>query len=210
VSDAIFFDFDGVIMDSMALKLDSYARALDEFNFDRADLNRIVVEYTGTSRHRILTVMYEELAGERIPEKVFAEALAKFNREDAASVPRMPRVPGSLEFIQRFHADRFTAIVTGTPHDVIQHTAKFHGLTEYFDVIRGTPDTKVQIVTEEMEKQQITPEQALFIGDGKTDQLAADACGMRFVGMAGEFSSFEPASAWRVVSNLNELVGEFS
>jgi phosphoglycolate phosphatase-like HAD superfamily hydrolase len=209
VTDSIFFDFDGVIMDSMALKLDSYAHALRQFEFDRAALNQIMVEHTGTSRHRILRVMHQELAGTPISEENFDRALADFNREDAASVPRMPRVPGSLEFIERFHADRFTAIVTGTPHDVIQQTSEFHGLMAYFDVVRGTPDTKVQIVTEEMERHQIVRENALFIGDGKTDQLAAEACGIRFVGMAGEHSSFDPATAWRVVSDLNELVGDF-
>ena len=31
MTDSIFFDFDGVIMDSMALKLDSYAHALRRF-----------------------------------------------------------------------------------------------------------------------------------------------------------------------------------
>ena len=203
--EAIFFDFDGVIMDSMALKLDSYAHALRDYEFDRDDISRIMAQHMGTSRRKILVEMYRELKGEVMPADSFARALQDFNAQDAASVPRMPFVPGSLEFIKSIHRDRFTAVVTGTPHDVIQDTARYHGLTSYFDVIRGTPDAKTQIVSEELKRHSLNPERSIFIGDGLADQRAADNCGMRFVGVRGEFSSFEPESAWMVVNDLNEI-----
>lgn len=203
---AIFFDFDGVIMDSMSLKLEAYCECLREFNFAREDMNRLVREHMGQSRHRIIVRIYEELTGQKITPEIFDRALAKFNEMDDANREKMQFLPGSLEFIQRVHADRFTAVVTGTPEDFILKATSHHDLDQYFDIVRGSPDTKRNIVTTLLKEHTLDPEASIFIGDGKTDQDAADHCGLRFVGFDNGDFSFDPTHAWKVVTNLNQLV----
>jgi len=205
MSKAIFFDFDGVIMDSMALKLEAYCECLREFNFSRDDVNRLVREHMGQSRRRIIVWIYEELTGKKITDEIFETALAKFNELDEAARAKWQFLPGSLEFIQKVHADHFTAVVTGTPENFILKTTAYHDLDQYFDIVRGSPDKKSKIVSELLEANSLDPADCIFIGDGKTDQEAANHCGMRFVGFDNGESSFNPETAWKVVTNLEQL-----
>jgi phosphoglycolate phosphatase-like HAD superfamily hydrolase len=203
---AIFFDFDGVIMDSMTLKLDSYCHALDEFGFPRQELDRIMRQFMGTSRRRILAAMYEELAGSPMNDELFQRSLSRFNQHDEASRARMEPIPGSTEFLEKIHDNYFTAVVTGTPEEVIKRTTAFHKLDPFFDVVRGSPDSKTKIISELMHDRRLHTSECLFIGDGKADQEAADACQVRFVGMDNGAASFDPATAWRVVTDLTQLL----
>lgn len=202
---AIFFDFDGVIMDSMALKVQAYCACLSEFNFDPDEIEKIVSEHMGQSRRRIIVVLYERLKGEKIPPDVFESALKVFNDLDDAAREKMTYLPGSREFVEAVHSGYYTAIVTGTPEDFILKTTAYHDLDQYFDTVRGSPDQKPAILAELMAKNGLIPEECIFIGDGKTDQQAADHHGMRFVGMNSSHASFDPASAWKVVTDLNQL-----
>ena len=202
---AIFFDFDGVIMDSMHLKLEGYCLAMAPFGFRREDVNRLMRRYMGQSRRRIIRFMHAELAGEEISDAEFERALQVFNEYDATSRAAMKPIPGSHEFLAAVHEGFFTAVVTGTPEDFILPTTAHHNLDRFFDIVRGSPDTKRAILAELMRNHGFSPDECLFIGDGKTDQDAADHHAMRFVGLDNGDASFDPATAWKVVRDLNEL-----
>lgn len=205
---AIFFDFDGVIMDSMTLKLESYLHALDRFQFDRAEVKRLVWQYMGQSRQRILRFIHEELAGGPITDNDYQEVLALFNKHDDDSRKLMEFIPGSLEFLKSVHERFYTAVITGTPEDFILRTTAHFDLDRYFDIVRGSPDKKVDIARQLLQANQLNPAEVLFIGDGLTDQEAADAHNIRFVGRGTEESSYNPETAWRVIEDLNELLPE--
>jgi phosphoglycolate phosphatase-like HAD superfamily hydrolase len=202
---AIFFDFDGVIMDSMHLKLDGYCLAMAPYGFARDDVNRLMRRHMGQSRRRIIRFMHAELAGSEMPDGEFERALRVFNEHDDASRADMQPIPGSFEFLERVHQSYFTAVVTGTPEDFILRTTAHHDLDRYFDIVRGSPDTKRDILADLLAANGLSPAESLFIGDGRTDQEAADHHGMRFVGLDNGDASFNPDTAWRVVRDLNEL-----
>jgi phosphoglycolate phosphatase-like HAD superfamily hydrolase len=203
---AICFDFDGVIMDSMGLKLESYCFALQRFDFSHARIKALVHVYAGLSRHRILPLMYEELSGHKASASLDRELLERFTEHDDRCRALMQPVPGTLPFLKKVHACCYTAVVTGTPQGVIEKTVLFHNLSPYFDEVRGSPQSKDEIVEDLISRQDIPRDQWIFIGDGKTDQDAADACHIRFVGVDRGDKSFVPGRAWKVMSTLMDLV----
>jgi len=203
---AIFFDFDGVIMDSMHLKLEGYCRALAQFNFPRDQMDRIMCENMGTSRQKIIVEMYQQLSGKTITDDIFEPALATFNKLDEEARPKMVMMAGSLDFLKKIHLDYYTAVVTGTPEDVVLRTTAYHKLDSYFDIVRGSPETKADIISGLMKDNQFKIEECIFIGDGKADQNAAAACDIRFVGMNCHGASFNHEKAWRVIKDLHELL----
>lgn len=203
---AILFDFDGVIMDSMALKLESYCFALQRFDFSQARIKELTHVYAGLSRHKILPLMYEQLSGHRASHSVAAELLERFTEHDDQCRSLMQPVEGTLPFLKRVHLHCFTAVVTGTPQDVIDKTVLFHNLGDYFDEVRGSPQSKEEIVEDLIRRHDIPRKQWIFIGDGKTDQDAADACHIRFVGVDRGDKSFVPGRAWKVMSTLMDLL----
>jgi phosphoglycolate phosphatase-like HAD superfamily hydrolase len=203
--EGILFDFDGVIMDSMELKLDSYCHALERFRFPRDDIKSLQNLYTGLSRHKVLVLVYEKLSGQRITDPIRTELYDRFADHDESSRSLMSPVPGSLPFLDAVHARFYTAIVTGTPDDVIERTVAFHKLGIYFDAVCGSPRSKQEIVEALIAGQNIDRDKFILIGDGKTDQDAAEACHIRFVGLNQGAASFEPVRAWKVVSSLLDL-----
>ena len=205
---AICFDFDGVIMDSMGLKFDAYCFALERFAFSKARIRDLMHRYAGLSRRRILALMYEQLSGHEAPERLSDELTKRFTDHDDRSRPLMQPIPGSLPFLEKAHLHCYTAVVTGTPQEVIDKTVAFHDLGRYFGRVCGSPRTKEEIVESLMAAQEIPRDQWIFIGDGKTDQVAADACGIRFVGLDQGTTSFEPDRAWKVVPTLMALLPE--
>jgi phosphoglycolate phosphatase-like HAD superfamily hydrolase len=201
----ILFDFDGVIMDSMELKLDSFCHALERFRFSREDIKAVQDRYTGLSRHKILLLIYEELSGQSITDSIQAELSDRFTDHDERSRPLMSPVPGTMQFLEAVHSRFYTAIVTGNPDDVIKRTVAFYQLGNYFDAVCGSPRSKQEIIEELIAGQNIDRDKFIFIGDGKTDQDAAEACDIRFVGLNQGAASFDPSRAWKVVSSLLDL-----
>ena len=201
----ILFDFDGVIMDSMELKLDSYCHALERFMFSREDIKALQNLYTGLSRHKVLVLIYEKLSGKSITGSIRTELYDRFADHDERSRSLMSPVPGTMPFLEAVHSRFYTAIVTGTPDDVIERTVAFHKLGSYFDAVCGSPRSKQEIVEELIAGQNINRDKFILIGDGKTDQDAAEACDIRFVGLSRGAASFEPDQAWKVVSSLLDL-----
>lgn len=201
----LFFDFDGVIMDSMHLKLDAYCEALKRYQFKRTDIDKLMRRYMGQSRKRILSFLVRDLSGIEWSKEEHREALDIFNRCDEASRSKMTFMPGSLDFLKKHTSFFYTAVVTGTPQYAIDKTIHHFQLTSYFDCVKGSPETKVNILSKLLTTTGYAAQECLFIGDGRTDQVAADAHNMPFVGMDNRASSFEPTTAWKVIANLNEL-----
>jgi len=206
---AILFDFDGVIMDSMGLKLDTYCFALQQFDFPYADIKDLVHTLAGLSRQKTLALMYEALSGKKITERTAMDLVSRFTEHDENSRALMLPMPGTLPFLEKVHAQVYTAIVTGTPQAVIDKTVTYHRLDTYFDEVRGSPQSKVDIVEDLISRQDIPRDQWIFIGDGKTDQDAADVCQIRFVGLDQGTVSFTHSRAWKVVSTLIDLLPLF-
>lgn len=202
---AVFFDFDGVVMDSMHLKLESYCYAFEGEGFDPDEINRIQTREAGISRHRLLGIIYKELKGEKLPAALFERALERFNRHDDESRGRMEFVPGTERFLQKVAVRYYTAVVTGTPQEVIERTVAHFGLGPYFDEVRGSPKVKTEHLGELMRGRALRPEQCLYVGDAVKDQEAAEACQVPFVGLDRGDAPFVTARAWAVVHSLAEL-----
>ena len=118
-------------------------------------------------------------------------------------------MPGTMPFLEKVHSMVYTAIVTGTPQAVINKTVAFHTLGTYFDEVRGSPQSKVEIIEDLITRENIPRDQCIFIGDGKTDQDAAEVCHIRFVGLDQGTVSFTHNWAWKVVSTLTDLLPLF-
>lgn len=202
----IFLDFDGVIMDSMALKLESYCFALEEFEFVRAEIQQLQLEFTGQSRNRVLAKMVEHITGSVPDDDNLQRLVDKFTEHDDASRPQMQLLPGALEFLEAVQESHYVALVTGTPQFAIDATLEHHNLQQYFRDVCGTPRVKNEILGTLMETHSLNVDECIMVGDGRVDQIAADTNRMRFVGMACDGASFEPESAWKVVQSLPELL----
>jgi phosphoglycolate phosphatase len=208
----VYLDFDGVIMDSMTLKLDAYCHALAEFGFARGKVREQQLLYAGLSRSRALPLMYEALSGgkEITPEEK-ARMLARFAEEDVRLRPRMRLLPGVPEFLEEARRrDVPLAVVTGTPQEVIDATMDHFGIRHWFREVHGWPPLKAEHLAGLLARHGLNPGEALYVGDAVQDINAAEAVGIPFIAVDhgdGVFHGRKPMATLKGLRELPEWLG---
>lgn len=181
--DGLFFDFDGVILESAEAKTEALLELFtDLLPPEKLDaLRRYHLENVGISRYVKFEWVYRELLGKELSpgEK---EALGRrYSRAAYEKVRRVPLVPGArgaLEVLGREHA---LFVVSGTPTEEVAALARERGVAHHFTEIWGSPATKPDIVRDLLARHALVPSRALFIGDGLTDYRAAEETGLHFL-----------------------------
>lgn len=202
----VFLDFDGVIMDSMGLKLDSYCHAFEGCGFSREAIRKLQLATAGMSRYKTIPLMYESLSGKPMPEGLYQEALARFGSHDEASRGKMILKKGSSDFLRAMAAAEMPlAIITGTPQEVIERTVAHFDLAKYFTRVCGAPGSKLQHMERLLAEFDLQAGQVIFVGDAIKDQEAADALGVPFVGVNNGDDPFEPGSLAAEIRALDQL-----
>lgn len=203
----IFLDFDGVIMDSMDLKLDSYCKAFEGCGFSREAIHQMQLASAGLSRVKTIPLIYLALAGKVMPEPLFQSALDKFTAHDEGSRAELTFKPGALEFLEAARAMRiYMAVVTGTPQVAIDRTITQFNLGVYFLKVCGTPGGKAEHLEEMMEAYRLDPAECWFVGDAIMDQKAAESAKVRFIGLNNGDDPFSSGGPWREIQALSELI----
>jgi phosphoglycolate phosphatase-like HAD superfamily hydrolase len=203
----IGLDFDGVIMDSMGLKLDSYCHAFAGLGFAREDIRRLQLASAGLSRFKTIPYMYETLAGRPMPAEAAELALRRFREHDEESRGKMRLMDGARDFLDAAR-DRGIplAIVTGTPQEVIERTLAHFSLGGYFRQVCGTPGSKAEHLSRLAAEAGVDPGDCLYVGDAVKDQEAAMEVGMPFAGVDNGDHPFAPAGLSAETAGLRELI----
>lgn len=205
--DFVFLDFDGVVMDSMALKLDSYCHAFDGLGFDRGAVRKLQQESAGLSRQKTIPLIYEALAAAVMPEDLYARALARFTAHDEASRSRMKPKAGAMEFLEAARTVGIpVAIVTGTPQEVIEKTVAYFRLEPFFARVCGTPGSKAAHLARMLAEFSLRADRCLFAGDAIKDQEAAVAVGMPFAGVNNGDNPFQAQGLTLEIQGLDALI----
>lgn len=184
---AVFFDFDGVILDSVAVKTAAFA----EMYADHGEaVQRAVVDYHlshgGVSRFEKFRYFHEDLLGRPMTDALMAELCAAFNELTLSKVMAAPFIPGARETLAGLAELGVPAFVaSGTPQaelEAIVLARLGHGV---FAEVHGSPRTKAEIVRDVLARHGFAPGQCVFVGDAVTDWRAARECAVPFVGVAG-------------------------
>jgi phosphoglycolate phosphatase-like HAD superfamily hydrolase len=93
-----------------------------------------------------------------------------------------PFVPGAQEFLISYSAYFPFFIASATPQDELVSIVEQRSLGKYFRGIFGAPRTKAAIIDSILQKQALRPDEVLFVGDALNDYMAAQTCGVPFVG----------------------------
>jgi beta-phosphoglucomutase len=204
----IILDFDGVILESVAIKTEAYRELFSAYP---EYVDRILVyhlENLGTSRFDKIRFIYDHILGRDLPAGEFQRLLTRYADLVREKVLQAPFVPGALEFLERFHRRLPLYIVSATPQDEIRLIVKERGLSRFFRGVYGSPRKKVESMREIIETSGTDPKSALYVGDAMNDLHAAESLGLRFVGRVaeGEKNPFPgDRSIELVVKDLHEL-----
>jgi HAD superfamily hydrolase (TIGR01549 family) len=187
---AVFFDFDGVILDTVDVKTDAFASMFHKYG---PEVEQAVVDYHlahgGVSRFEKFKYYYSELLKKPIVDEELNQLGRQFNKLVLEKVLAAPFIPGALETLKELQEKGVPSfVVSGTPDDEIKFIVQRRKLSDYFIEVHGSPRTKSEIVGELLQRYGYAAEGCLFIGDAMTDYEAAQKMGVHFLGIISEDS----------------------
>jgi phosphoglycolate phosphatase-like HAD superfamily hydrolase len=180
--ETIFFDFDGVIVESVRTKGDAFHEMYLPYGKEFAD--RVLAHHLkngGVSRFRKFRIWNGEWLGEEIDEERVKRLASDYSDLVRRRVIEAPFVHGALGFLQRQAVRCRMWVVSGTPTGELRDIIEGRGLNEFFQEAYGSPREKSYWVEQVLECEGLKRSECAFIGDTLTDFSAATKCGLKFV-----------------------------
>lgn len=177
----IFFDFDGVIKDSVKVKSDAFEILFSTFGIHLSKKVRMHHEnHTGLPRHDKLS-LYIEWSGQKVSSKLIDEYADKFSNLVKKKVICSEWVPGILSFLESNWQKKSFFLVTATPQNEIEQIISELNIKHYFQEIIGSPVRKNVSVKSLLKKYSVSKKNSLLIGDSISDYDAASYNDISFI-----------------------------
>ena len=177
----IFWDFDGVIKDSVTVKSEGYEKLFSSYGRDVVEKVRHHHSlHGGVSRYDKIPLYLSWTGTTSSPERI-QELCERFSNSVQQAVIDSPWVPGVREYLQANHSNQHFILITATPQEEIESILDALEITHYFKEIYGAPKPKTEVVSEALNRLRCPAEQALVVGDSATDCNAAEKNNVSFL-----------------------------
>ena len=181
---AFFFDFDGVLADSVEVKTRAFAKLFEPYGPEV--VSKVVAHHRhhgGMTRVDKFRHYYHEYLGKSLRTEEMTDLCRRFSELVVDEVVAAPEIKGAEEFLQRWCRRLACFVISATPHEEIKEIVKRRGMEQYFKEVLGAPVDKRRNLEILLEKYNLNPSRCFFFGDAESDYLAAHICGVEFFGI---------------------------
>jgi phosphoglycolate phosphatase-like HAD superfamily hydrolase len=179
---AIFWDFDGVLMDSNPVRNNGFASVLKDYPAGEvAQLLQYHKANGGLSRYVKFRYFFETIRNESITDEVVLEWATKFSsimKENLLNKDLL--ISETLSWVKANYLAVPMHIVSGSDGQELRFLCHYHGIDHYFKDIEGSPTPKKQLVDALLKKYSYTPGNCVLVGDSINDYEAAQVNGLQF------------------------------
>ncbi len=178
---SIFFDFDGVLVDSVPIKLAAYREIFSPFGEEVVeDITKYHIENGGIDRYKKIEYILSKYSLPLSLKNQLADQFAHLVKE---KVVQAPAIPSMIHLAKEMFNKIPLFIVSGTPESELKEIVVRRKWDLYFNEIKGSPSSKVEITKMLLDKYNLPCENSIFIGDATTDFHTAKNCKMWFLGV---------------------------
>lgn len=184
---AIFFDFDGVIVNSTSTKTAAFRTLFHEY-----DNNTIqeIVDYHhlhgGISRVVKIDHAHRNIIGKPLDSAELERWAARYRALVIEEVIKVDWIAGVEQSLKKLTESVPLFVISGTPEEELLEVVERRGMRRFFQEILGSPIKKPAHIGRLLNKYSLTPNRCVFIGDALTDYDAARETGLHFIGIRGE------------------------
>ena len=170
----IFWDFDGVIKESVSVKTDAFRKLFSDFG---SKVSQQVVSHHinngGMSRFDKIP-FYLKFANLQVTKENIQKYCNKFSKLVEKEVVNSKWVNGVEEIIKENDLDNQKFVIaSATPQNEMERILKELKIFSKFSLIFGSPNTKENAIKVSLKKFNYSQEEALMIGDSTSDFKAA-------------------------------------
>lgn len=181
--DAVVFDFDGVLVESVNVKTQAFAALYS--GYGSAVVEQVVAFHLangGLSRYEKFHYFHNKLLGIHLSHEEENRLAAEFNARVEAAVVAAPWVEGAEEFLAKYHTAIPLFVASGTPEEELKRILQKRHISHYFRAAFGSPAKKGAILRSILESGGYRPAKVLMIGDALLDLEGAEEAGTCFLG----------------------------
>jgi HAD superfamily hydrolase (TIGR01549 family) len=177
----IFWDFDGVIKESVTVKSDAFEQLFLPFGKEVAINVRKHHEANGGMSRFDKLPIYLKWVGQEAIEELTTEYEEKFSRFVKQKVTNSDWVSGILDYLENNRHYQQFFLITATPQQEIESIIDQLNIPSYFKQIIGAPIKKEDALKNIVVDFSINPEEAIMVGDSINDYEAAVINNVKFV-----------------------------
>jgi len=171
----LFWDFDGVIKDSIEVKTQAFFQLFEAFG-------EVVTEkvckhheaHGGMSRFNKLPI-YLRWAGLEPNQSKVNEYCEQFSQRVLQGVIDAPWVPGVERYLRNNSNQQTFLLVSATPQEELEHIIRVLDLSTCFAEVYGAPIHKQDVIGKILLERGLEARDCLMIGDAQADLDAAEA-----------------------------------
>ena len=191
--DAIVFDFDGVLVESVDVKTRAFAALYAEYG-DR--IVKQVVDYHlhhgGVSRFEKFRYYQEVLLGKTLTKEEETQLGDRFAEYVENAVVEAAYVSGAYEFLENNYQSIPLFVASGTPDQELKRIISRRNMSHYFVSVHGSPTKKGAIIQEILTTHRLNPDRVLMVGDAIADYEGASIAGVKFIGRVMKYPDPAP------------------
>jgi len=174
--DAILFDMDGVLVDSLDAWWKSLNQALKKFGYNEISRDEFIREYWGHDLFDNIKKMNISMDVGKLCNKLY-----KMNVDDVKIYPGVKTVLQRLEKYKK-------SIITNTPKDSAVEILRRLDIKKYFEFVLTSDDVSIakpspEIILKSCEILGVKVEDVILVGDTISDVKAGRSAGCRVVGI---------------------------
>ncbi len=183
---AIIFDVDGVLIESADIKTKAFELLFAEYPHKLPEMIDYHIRNSGFSRYVKFRHFYENILGRDLSPNKEKELGDKFSQLVMEEVIKAPLVTGVADFFNNNRQRYFLFAVSGTPEEELRIILRRRELDGYFKGIYGTPQTKPESIEQILAENELSKQEAVYVGDAESDRIAAAETGVTFIARVKE------------------------
>jgi phosphoglycolate phosphatase-like HAD superfamily hydrolase len=204
VPDAVFFDVDGVLLDTVRAKGDAFADAFECSPGGRGLVMGLHMSNGGVPREPKVMMIFEALHGRSATSDEVSALVDRFAELAIERVLAASEIPGASSALAELSRHVPLHAVSATPFRELVRIFEARGWAGYFRSIHGIPPTKTLTVSNLLGEHGYEAAKCFMIGDSSQDRDAARANAVPFIFVCNDAEDGDPSDL-EIVSDLLPL-----
>ena len=202
---AVFFDFDGVIADSVDVKTAAFVGLYVEHGPEvMAKVEAYHLTHLGMTRFQKIAYFQSELVAGACDEHTINTLADRFGGDVKERVIACAEIPGASRTLKALSQRLPLFVISATPDEELIEILTARGIVHHFTSAHGASRNKPDTLSHLIATHRLDPGSCIMVGDAMADFNAAAKNGVRFIGVVapGRENPFPPGT-----ETIEDLVG---
>lgn len=206
--EAVFLDFDGVVLESADIKTDAFYELYLPYGAVVATNARDHhLMHQGVNRNKKFTEIHKKYLDRDCTQDEMVTMSNNFSKIVCQKIFECKFVDGVIDFL-KLMIDREvpTFLLSATPHVELNEICNKKSIAKYFKGIYGAPNEKSEVGSNLIRENSFVPEQVMFIGDSRSDFNAASSLGVKFIGRVAKNLENPFDAATEIICSFKDIL----